>query len=848
MSDIASMNISVTADISDLKQKIADAGGVTTDFAKMSADSFNQISPAIDNASNSTIDLRTRVSDLKAGITDLTGALSINRSNLASVSDELIALKASGTGSVAAIASLDTQVQSLRGEQVGLTAALAGTKAELNATTIALKEQASASVIAQRSQDAIGKSLNRFTDINLVASREINNLGRRLINIGSIAAFSLLSEGLSQVLPLIGEVISSLGSAGNEASKLALSAKEIQKNFNSVNDTSGQEQAKVLTLVTALQSKTLSYQQQTAALKELKQISPEYFQNLDIEKGKIDGLTTAYDNYKKSILAAIQNKVDEKTLEKIQSDLNSFGISDALNKVVIANNQKAINDLYAKGGALYADQLKTQNSILSNDGNKKNLLDQQDEILKRMAGRNFDGLIKPADFKVPKGLKTIQDILAELERQLDFLNTKQIILKTDEAKEQISAIQSTIETLIKTKGLTADNPIILRLLGEVQDANIKENVLGVLNDALKELQKEKGFNPADPIALQLHAEIKALQLVNPLKNVQQVLQQELSDLRIVAIKVPIELAPVPTPTTSVEKIAQDKVNNPLGIPQGTQVFPSDDQTNKAKGNFNEYTKGYLGLIAVQQDLTREGVIFADFQKENYPVLTAMQKDYTDSIKKYGNEIKGGSNKLAAIETSLDFDVKISPQSLKSFKEATANFSKSATDLVQQTAANIGTVFGEALGDAITGRGDLFKGLFDGLIHTLGAGLVQLGEQTILASSLIKSLTAAFKIDPAAALPIGIALVTFGTVLENLSSGGLKGFAGGGLVQNGGTFMVGERGPEILKLPQGSNITPNSSINSMSRPADGELVASYTVRGQDMLVVINRATASKNRNT
>jgi len=185
------------------------------------------------------------------------------------------------------------------------------------------------------------------------------------------------------------------------ASKAADKAKESVKEFNDqvtgIYQSSAKEQANVLTLVTALNDENLSRDKKVSALKELQKIAPEYFSGLKVENGLVNGLNEAYKKYSDSILEVIKNKIDEKRLESI---LNNIIIAEErrnmLQKGAIIQQQQ-INDLRAKGGVAEANSLERANKAiqtgLNNNSNLNVLYSQRDEILQRLAKRQFNGLI-----------------------------------------------------------------------------------------------------------------------------------------------------------------------------------------------------------------------------------------------------------------------------------------------------------------------------------------------------------------------------------------------------------------------------------------------------------------------
>ncbi len=71
-----------------------------------------------------------------------------------------------------------------------------------------------------------------------------------------------------------------------------------------------------------------------------------------------------------------------------------------------------------------------------------------------------------------------------------------------------------------------------------------------------------------------------------------------------------------------------------------------------------------------------------------------------------------------------------------------------------------------------------------------------------------------------------------TQVKRLSTGEsirlLLGFGDGGVTPFGGQFLVGEKGPEIASLPQGTQITPNNQINQSGGGGGEEIVIPVTV--------------------
>lgn len=76
--------------------------------------------------------------------------------------------------------------------------------------------------------------------------------------------------------------------------------------------------------------------------------------------------------------------------------------------------------------------------------------------------------------KKEKDLETIGEVLSKLDIQIDFLNRKEIVLKNDQAKQKISAIESTIDHLLQKFGLNPNSPIILNLEAKIGGIQLEE--------------------------------------------------------------------------------------------------------------------------------------------------------------------------------------------------------------------------------------------------------------------------------------------------------------------------------------------------------------------------------------
>lgn len=82
--------------------------------------------------------------------------------------------------------------------------------------------------------------------------------------------------------------------------------------------------------------------------------------------------------------------------------------------------------------------------------------------------------------------------------------------------------------------------------------------------------------------------------------------------------------------------------------------------------------------------------------------------------------------------------------------------------------------------------------------------------------------------------------TFGAIGKGIGS--LVGRAEGGQVNAGGTYLVGERGPEVVTFGENGNVTPNHELGG------GDTVVYVTIDGQQLQGRIDRTVRENNRGT
>lgn len=162
--------------------------------------------------------------------------------------------------------------------------------------------------------------------------------------------------------------------------------------------------------------------------------------------------------------------------------------------------------------------------------------------------------------------------------------------------------------------------------------------------------------------------------------------------------------------------------------------------------------------------------------------------------------------------------------------------------------NIGNVFtsiGESIGESLASGANLAETIFGNIFKILGAGLQELGKGMI-AIATAKIVLEQFQFAPGIfTLLAGIAAVAAGGLLKTIK---LPGFAGGVENFGGGLAIVGERGPELVNLPRGSDVIPNHRLGGISGGSQQiEVVGRLVASGNSLVAVIDGARRTNSRN-
>jgi hypothetical protein len=212
-------------------------------------------------------------------------------------------------------------------------------------------------------------------------------------------------------------------------------------------------------------------------------------------------------------------------------------------------------------------------------------------------------------------------------------------------------------------------------------------------------------------------------------------------------------------------------------------------------------------------------------------LEATEKSLNDQL---------GKVKMTPIKLNLDEGdvIRKAREIAKTVEEINLRMTESIRGTMNEAFASIG----ESIADSVSSGTDLFQSIFGGLFKVIGAGIKQLGE-AMIALGTAKVALEKFKFAPGIGTIIaGIAAVAIGALLQKA----IPQFADGVTNFGGGLALVGERGPELVRLPKGSDVIPNHQLGGIGGNTN-VFIPDVRIRGNDLVLVFNRASATIGRN-
>jgi len=210
-------------------------------------------------------------------------------------------------------------------------------------------------------------------------------------------------------------------------------------------------------------------------------------------------------------------------------------------------------------------------------------------------------------------------------------------------------------------------------------------------------------------------------------------------------------------------------------------------------------------------------------------------------------VKSLQDKINITPISIPFAI---PQgSIDNIKKQAVDITDALASALQSSISAIGVGIGEGLAAALTGTanfGDIFQSIFNalgGVVATLGEQIIAIGAAALVAQAAIAQALA----NPFLVIAAGVALVALGSLIKSTTSNQNR-FAVGTRNAPGGMALVGERGPELVSLPRGSQVIPSAQTSNMlgGMPAAVEIYG--ILRGQDIYFSNKKYSATYARTT
>jgi len=209
-------------------------------------------------------------------------------------------------------------------------------------------------------------------------------------------------------------------------------------------------------------------------------------------------------------------------------------------------------------------------------------------------------------------------------------------------------------------------------------------------------------------------------------------------------------------------------------------------------------------------------------------------------------VKSLQEKINLTPIEIPFD--IPKGAVENLKSQTVDITQELSTALKSSITSIGVTLGEVLGAALSGSTD-FSSIFEGLFNQLGGIIQTLGEQVIaigVAGILAQEAIAQALANPFLSIAAGIALVALGSLIKNTTS--QQRFAVGTRNAPGGMALVGERGPEMISLPRGSQVLPAAQTANMMGGVGGAVEIYGILRGQDIYFSNKKYSATYARTT
>lgn len=593
-------------------------------------------------------------------------------------------------------------------------------------------------------QNNITQLPQSFRALSAAAKETGQSVGKVLLSTllgpaGIGTAISVITSALTFASVGFGAWTRGFTSSSDASKKATASLDEYNKLLQSVSGEVGQSASRITTLVNALGSGTLNTAQRKKALDELKQQNQEFFGSLKEEKGIINGLEIAYDNYLQKIkqiatAKAIESQLTKLFDKKLELELN---VDPKFNAAVSKETQERIGrlrrDLDKLGGPV---SIGANDDLTKLNDNLRKRLELQGRIAKLESANIVDltgskQQIEQIDLQI-KGLTELQKVTGNFS----------ITGVADKTKKENDGLNKQLELLQKIRD---EQQTRLSKLFDLKDIDEATDKLAKLEQQIGNLKLQIALRDAKKAKLP-PAEIEKLK-----ESIKANTEKALSDL-------------FDKEALLLEGSPKLKFSQPAKVEMPSNVNFFQTNSGSLNSNINDTISKAFGL------------------DKKIPIITLHEV----RLKLLGAKLTA---EIEAIE-------KINEDLKKQIKDI---FESGLSDVF----AGLGEGLGEAFGAALTGGdfGEGIKKTAQSMLSVVGNVMQQLGKALIGAAIKIKLLKEAFEkwaiANPALAIVAGIGLIAAGAAIKNIKFDGPK-FADGGIVTGPVIGQIGEmHKPEVV---------------------------------------------------
>jgi len=260
--------------------------------------------------------------------------------------------------------------------------------------------------------------------------------------LGAVAAFQKLD--IAMKLTALGGLIAAVGvavAAWQHFTSRVSEAKAAQEAVNDVQSRAAaamaEEKVKVEQLARAVSDETKTENERLQALKNLQAISPEYFGNLEIEKGKIEGLNAAVESYLQLVEKRAKTQAANEKLVEIERELMDGNARREGEKLTFWQELAA-----ASKGMMYSEAARAKTAKENSAQWEANLIAEKKAVLELI---KMGAIAEEVPKRLGKGLGGIGTGLKGLGKE------------AEETKEDISQLLDELVKMTETEWAHTDN-------------------------------------------------------------------------------------------------------------------------------------------------------------------------------------------------------------------------------------------------------------------------------------------------------------------------------------------------------------------------------------------------------